>query len=183
MSLREYMAINAVYSDIRPQLMAAAPRFEPMGWWECDLFAVLKSGRTTEYEVKLSRGDFFCDSKKGRPNYEPFRDGLCRLRECPEQRKHDLLAAGDVRGPNRFFYVTPKGLITLDELPVWAGLIELHDCSDEWRPATDWRAWRPSCVRKAPVLHKQKVRLKVLRDLHRRLHYRYLNSMLEEKVA
>lgn len=68
-----------------------------------DLF-VIDSGAgntTTSFEIKVSRGDF----------------------------KHDLDNDLKQRGArlysNYFYYVTPKGLITPEELPIWAGLLEL----------------------------------------------------------
>lgn len=52
---------------------------------------------TVGYEVKVSRADF-------------RRDSL-------EKQKHAL------RYSNRFYYLTPAGLVTSDECPEWAGLI------------------------------------------------------------
>lgn len=57
-----------------------------------------KSYRATAYEIKVSRGDFKRDSHK-------------------KQREARLFS-------DRFFYVTPVGLVKPDEVPDWAGLLE-----------------------------------------------------------
>lgn len=67
--------------------------------------------RASAYEIKVSRGDFLRD-----------RDG-----------KQD----GALQFSDRFWYVTPPGLLTKIDLPPWAGLQE-------------WDGERFSIVRKAP---------------------------------
>lgn len=57
-----------------------------------------KSFRTTAYEIKVSRQDFKQDTEKKQ--------------------------AAALKYSDRFFYVTPPGLIKLDEVPEWAGLLE-----------------------------------------------------------
>jgi hypothetical protein len=78
------------------------------------MFAVTKAGHSIEFEIKISRSDFLKDREKqvviGR-----------RVRS-----KHDILADKEsTEGPRRFFYVAPKGMLKLDEIPAWAGLIEV----------------------------------------------------------
>lgn len=72
---------------------------------EADIFLVTPSGYLYEYEVKITRSDFFADFKK--------------------TNKHDLVKSG--RRSNYFTYITPKDLVKLDEIPRYAGLIEV-DC-------------------------------------------------------
>lgn len=96
------------------------PNYTPSKWWECDLFELTDGGFFREYEIKLSRGDFFADAKKEkevlpRPWGEPV----------VMENKHARLAAGDECGPSQFWFVTPAGLITPEELPPWAGLMEV----------------------------------------------------------
>lgn len=83
------------------------PHFTPQGWWECDLYEMTASGHWREYEVKTSRSDFNADFRK-------------------KADKHELLSnlkAG--RGPREFWFATPKGMIDLEEVPDYAGLVEL----------------------------------------------------------
>lgn len=77
------------------------------GLYECDLFQVSKSGYITEYEIKISRSDFFNDFKKnGGAKHKAFDSPeFCHLRA------------------NRFVYVVPEGLVSVDEVPAYAGLL------------------------------------------------------------
>lgn len=59
-----------------------------------------KAFRTIAYEIKISRADFRRDNEK-------------------KQR-------GALHYSDRFFYVTPPSLVTRDEVPEWAGLMEWH---------------------------------------------------------
>lgn len=75
--------------------------------WEYDVLSLNKSGNITEYEVKISRSDFLADKKKRKFK---FYEGM----------HFELM-------PNRFYYVCPEGLIKVDEIPKYAGLIYYND--------------------------------------------------------
>jgi hypothetical protein len=97
--------------------------------WECDFFCVSNEGYSFEFEVKISRADFKTDSQK---------------------YKHTLFKKTDKAGilvPNKFYYVVPKGLVTAEEIPKYAGLIYVGEHAE--------------IVKRAPFLHKNK------RDLRR----------------
>ncbi len=72
--------------------------------WESDFFVQKFNGYTYEFEVKISRSDFFNDFKKT-DKHEAMKGNLKR------------------RLPNKFYYVVPSGLINTDEVPDYAGLI------------------------------------------------------------
>ena len=55
------------------------------------------------YEVKVSRSDFIAD-----------------IRDSHKQR-------GALTFSDRFYYVAPVGVIPVEKLPAWAGLIEIED--------------------------------------------------------
>jgi hypothetical protein len=78
-----------------------------IGYFEADFVAISKAGYTYEIEIKVSRSDFFNDFKKG--------------------DKHKKYASGDIHSPNRFYFATPKGLLKLEEIPDYAGLIEINN--------------------------------------------------------
>lgn len=84
--------------------------YSPPNWMECDLFELTKSGYGREYEIKISRSDFFADADK--IHYSG-------------KKKHEMLANGHKWCPNNFWFVTPAGLISPSEVPPWAGLIEI----------------------------------------------------------
>lgn len=67
---------------------------------EADIFHVTKSGYLYEYEIKISRSDFFAEKKK--------------------IGKTDKL--NDGKRCNFFYYLVPEGLIHPEEVPEYAGL-------------------------------------------------------------
>lgn len=110
--------------------------------FEMDIFRLLSSGYICEYEVKVSRSDFFADFNK------KFRKEL----------KHDRLKKGN--GPNRFFFVVPENLINTEEVPKHCGLIFFTKRSTF------------HIVKNAPLLHRLKYDEKRYRDLAISLSYR-----------
>lgn len=99
------------------------PNFTPIDWFECDVWAVNLNEYAWEFEIKVSLSDFRNDAKKHTRKFQGY-DGLRGPAIYAESRKHDRLAAGDPKGPARFYYVAPKGLIAAELLPSWAGLME-----------------------------------------------------------
>ena len=91
-------------------------RFTGMGLQECDVISVSKSNYIYEYEIKISRQDFKKDFIKEKHTHilnEKFtyvRKGEQLWRVC-----------------NYFNYVVPKDLISLDEVPEYAGLIYVNE--------------------------------------------------------
>jgi len=69
--------------------------------WECDYWAMDSSGICREFEIKISRADYFNDAKK---------------------KKH-----GTEKGANYFYYVCPKDLIKKEEVDGKYGLIYIWD--------------------------------------------------------
>jgi hypothetical protein len=68
---------------------------------EVDVLSINKDGAIFEYEVKISRSDYYADLKKF---------------------KHDYFRRGSEYSPNYFSYVCPKDLILKSEIPDYAGL-------------------------------------------------------------
>lgn len=68
-----------------------------------DLFVISSNAgnETIAYEIKVSRQDFKHD-----------------VEDVLKQRGARLYA-------NKFYYVTPKGLLKVEEIPLWAGLLEI----------------------------------------------------------
>lgn len=98
------------------------------GMYEMDVFRVTGAGYVFEYEIKMSRGDYFADFKKGKDW------GVL---------KHDKIKSGDIC--NRFMFVTPKGLIEKHEIPDYCGHIEF----------TEFYNFEVNKV--APLIHKNKI--------------------------
>jgi len=73
---------------------------------DADYVAVTLSGQVYEYEIKVSRGDYLRDKNKRR--HKIYTD------QIPGKK------------PNRFWYVTPPGVVNSD-LPTYAGHILVYD--------------------------------------------------------
>lgn len=84
-----------------------------LGHFEADILEITKSGYSYEYEVKVSRSDFKKDLLKRKQTL----GGLNVL-------KHLQLKIGN--HVNYFSYVVPEGLISIGEVPEFAGLIYVN---------------------------------------------------------
>jgi len=135
------------------------PNFTPRQWFESDVIEITRARIWVEYEIKISRADFFADSQKG---VHQFDNG--------QSSKHRQVAAG--KGPSRFFFVVPHMLVTELDVPIWAGLIY----------ATERKGVRApfniilSVQRKAPYLHRRKFQDFDMCKIHLSAYYRYIRS-------
>lgn len=181
--------IAVTYDDIEWTLLRSRqargtimPRFTPLHWWECDLIEITPAGYFREFEIKMSRKDYFIDAQKQRAVdwNSPLR---VQGRPVPIENKHTLLAAGDPRGPSCFWFVTPAGLIQEHELPLWAGLIEVHFTLSECGESIGFPQER--IVKEAPRLHRVKVDPKITQSakhsaygrLHHEWHWAYYRKL------
>jgi len=135
-----YADIEYALMHDRAQRHTVMPRYTPTHWWECDVIEITGAGYMREYEIKMSLQDFRADAKKERLAW-----GYPRVPE----HKHTQLATGDKKGPNYFFYVCPSGVLPIEQIPVWAGLIEVSRV--EW---SNYPALK--IVKAAPKLHGEK---------------------------
>lgn len=72
--------------------------------WESDFLVITKSWYAYEIEVKISVSDFKNDFKKS--------------------KKHKYISSGNAKFvPNYFYYAVPEGMISVDDVPPYAGLI------------------------------------------------------------
>ena len=126
------------------------PCYTPRGWWECDVFELTAAGYFREYEIKLSVADFRADA--GKKWFGTYRYENGQRVEMPGRKKHDLLAEGSPKGPTRFWFVTPSGLLAPEQVPEWAGLMEAAHRTD--RLGAQWISLAE--VRPAPQLHREK---------------------------
>ena len=121
------------------------PRYTPADWWENDVFQLTPAGYWTEFEIKLTFGDFRADEHKQQEHRRP------ELKEWRLEKKHDLLKKSDSgRGPNKFYFVAPVGVIPVALVPTWAGLIEINTVQSG-------TIWEMAPTVRAPRLHMHKV--------------------------
>jgi len=108
---------------------------------ECDVIGINKSEYLIEVEVKISRSDFKADFRKSR--WKPME---LIVKKGKLNTSSKLLNIS--RFPNRHYYCCPTGIINVSELPPWSGLIYF-----------DQETQLLNVVKRAPLLHKQKVNL------------------------
>ena len=119
--------------------------------YECDLLAVRKSLLLEEYEIKISKSDFKADFKKKRY----------------KQTKHEEYL--NQKLASRLYYVVPEGLITIDDIPEFAGLVYiLNDVNN---------LYRVRYIKVAKLLHKKKATDKQLILMLRSLSFKYRNLL------
>lgn len=124
---------------------------------EADLISVTKAGYIYEYEIKTSVRDYRADFKK-EWKHQRYGEGLFL------DSKN-----GYRRGPNRFFYAVPEGLIDPSDVPDYAGLIYVREkaCFNEE-------------VKPAPTRHREKITASQWWDLCRKLMWRYWDGRLDK---
>lgn len=114
-----------------------------------DVLSVNGKGMLIEYEIKISRSDFKRDEKKNK--------GFSFTDPVMLKNQHNL-----TRIPNQFYYVVPDGLVKLEEIPDWAGL--MYVVGDKL-----------ILQKKAPVIHTKKHDqakiLKKVTTLYQQRHY------------
>lgn len=165
MTLRASHLVHAVIrNDERYRRSICLPNYTPAGWFECDVFELTKPGYLREYEVKISRSDFFRDSKKERNRHVAF--GSPPIVE----NKIQMIEQRDPRCPVQFWYVCPKDLIEPSEVPEWAGLIHCEHRGGSWPLSSQF----VRTVKAAPRLHDkkadEKIRSHALRICYWRMH-------------
>ena len=146
------------------------PRYTPVGWWECDVFEITQAGYFREYEIKLTVADFKADRMKDRP----IRENEGWRPNTPRTTKQAQLNGGDRLGPVRFWYVCPKGVLTAEMVPDWAGLIEM----ERWKTAPQYMAEVET--KKAPSLHRQKCDPAIAEHAKSVVYYR-LHQMIQRR--
>lgn len=96
-----------------------------VGRYECDVIKLTKSGVFTEYEIKISRADYFNDFKKehNERDMTNYIKGESSWFNMPilTLNKHKETEIGN--RANKFYFVVPDGLIEPSEVPKYAGLI------------------------------------------------------------
>ena len=88
---------------------------------ECDLWCLRKSGLYDEIEVKVSKADFRIDERKTimteNVNAKGWKD------KWIDKSKREANVDGELA--NYFWYAFPKGLVDHDDVPEWAGIMEI----------------------------------------------------------
>lgn len=117
-----------------------------LGLQECDVISISKSDFIYEYEVKISRSDFKADFKK------PKHTLITEKKFIKETKKEIFYLV-----PNYFYFVVPENLISVEEIPEYAGLMYLNEKGEF------------DIIKKAPLMHKTKASNEFIRALSHQL--------------
>ena len=138
-------------------------------FWESDVFVLRQSGLCMEFEIKVSKSDFNADFKKkekhqvlAKGTYEVawYKGGVPMItnKVCPR--------------PNLFYYVVPEALVSVTEVPAYAGLIYVKEYTD-----FGGRTYHHLMeIKKAPYLHKEKISLTLIQKVMDKIYYKFLNT-------
>lgn len=133
--------------------------------WESDFFSMTKNGNAYEVEMKVSRADFRRDFEKEKHRmFKNAGSGMFQERDPTERISGDHAAwyfdystrksgyypfckmawrnSETFFIPNRFYYACPPGIIPLNELPRYAGMIHVDGNN-------------AAIIKQAPFLHKR----------------------------
>lgn len=109
---------------------------------ECDVISISKSDYIYEYEIKISKSDF-------------KRDFIKEKHSNIVNEKFTYINKGVVKFliPNYFTYVVPTNLISIDDIPDYAGLIYFNE------------EMKFDVIKKPPLLHKTKASNEFIRNV------------------
>ena len=128
--------------------------FTGYGLSECDVISISKSNYIYEHEVKISRSDFKADFKKEKHKFMTERKSIKeRLIKENNQMVRDIWYLTS----NYFYFVVPDGLISIEEIPEYAGLIYVSENLEF------------NIIKKAPLIHKEKASSRFIRQLSHNL--------------
>ena len=155
-SINKIKRSNAVSKDIEASLVMdlylkghspITTHFSGQGLAECDILSISKSDYIYEYEVKISRSDFKADFKKEKHSL------ILEKHFINESSSQTF----NYYTPNYFYFVVTENLVTLDEIPEYAGLIYVRENG------------KIETIKKAPILHKTKASPELIRGLAHQL--------------
>ena len=181
---------KALYYELEKRAKYMCPGKHLRNWFECDFLSVTRSDFLHEYEIKVSKSDFKADFKKtakhlllegkerlfvgeNDPKLNTFRRADNRKRKYI---KEDSGSAGymydfsDLEKPNYFWYVTPEGLLTADDIPPYAGWMEVRKTN-----AIRHQGLRCFTRKEAPRLHAQKIASESILNILESMCHRFWN--------
>jgi len=157
--MTEAIIQNALHNELLTSTTLCVPNYTPDNWWECDLWHVTKSGYGIEHEVKITKSDFKADRRKCKRRLNRT------TRTWDSYYKYEAIEKAGLECPKNFWYITPPGLLSKDDIPSFAGLKEIHELSRG--------RFKIVVIVKAPNLHKHKVRESVIEQAKKVFYYRY----------
>ena len=112
--------------------------------WESDKLIETRSGLIYEFEIKVSKADFKNDFKNKEDKHKVLKSPkYAHLFE-------EYFPIRTDKKPNYFYYAVPDGMITVDEVPEYAGLVYITPDDG------DYHYSYINVVKTAPKLHSTK---------------------------
>ena len=129
--------------------------------WESDKLIITRSGYAYEFEVKISKSDFKADFKKedkhtileGKKEFLPSYDKVLGIWKGLQA---DNYRTSRFKKPNYFYYAVPEGLIDVNDVPEYAGLIYVLPGGEKKSKDGKWCWDGFYVVKSAPKLHGTK---------------------------
>lgn len=129
--------------------------------WESDKLIITRSGYAYEFEVKISKSDFKADFKKedkhtileGKKEFLPSYDKVLGIWKGLQA---DNYRTSRFKKPNYFYYAVPEGLIDVNDVPEYAGLIYVLPDGEKKSKDGKWCWDGFYVVKSAPKLHSTK---------------------------
>ena len=134
--------------------------------WESDKLIKTRSDLMYEYEIKISRSDYKNDFKNKKdkhvilegkeehiPSYEKYKE---RFSYYGEDVSDKYYRTERFKKPNYFYYAVPEGMIEVDEVPEYAGLIYVLPEGKYETKDGKWCGTGIYVVKNAPKLHNTK---------------------------
>ena len=123
---------------------------------ECDVLSISKADYIYEYEVKISISDFKADFKKEKHKLiteKIFNETVTLIKEG----NRTFESPNPYYVPNYFYFVVPENLISVEEIPDYAGLIYMKENG------------KFETIKKALILHKTKASNELIRSIAHQL--------------
>lgn len=180
-SINKIKRSNAISKDIESSLVMnlyekghspISTHFTGYGIGEADVISVSKSDFIYEYEVKISRSDFQADFKKDKHKAMSERKSVEFINES-------ITDGRDVwyLNPNYFYFVVPENLISIDEVPEYAGLIYVKE--QQIGKTEDKKVLVFDIIKKPPMLHN----IKATRGFIRQLSHNLTCKLVFKKIS
>lgn len=132
-------------------------------FWEADLLSMTKSGFLHEFEIKATRSDW----AKEKRIIENMLDDGCKLRRAQSLSKQFSEKEDLGISPNYFWLCAPSGVIWEEEIPDYAGVIEIYEFRQKHRI---------KIIKNAPRLHNGKASDKMMFSMLRSMNYKFWNQ-------
>jgi len=171
MTAKDIQSILAKYYSNGVRYLVPNVYFFGEAYCETDLL-VIKEGNGWVYdiEIKISRADFKADFNK-KDKHNILRQGEY-LRKSTKQVQNeaglfDLVEVDKYyqsKRPNRFYFAVPDGLIKIDEVPEYAGLLYVNEFGNVTK------------AKEAPILHREVIEPE--KSLCRKFYYAYAELKL-----